>query len=681
MRPLEFDPIWLSYISSLNEEILIKKLLISHDPDARLVESHMLLHTVENVIRFGTPSQELVSDFDPGSTSNDKISSTEVVGSQEPLAHTTCNISLQMLSRFSGGKDLHARSMMLFELLRNYRWGDKVVLVLTAFAKCYGELWLLRQLYSSNPLAKSVAILKGLSNDISKFKHQLKTLNLLAKAMIDVAKCIIKFEGLPLENVKLDDEMVAATKSQIYMAAYWVIRSALTCSSQITDLRALKPESLNSTIAAWELSSLVYRLSSRYSLLRRQVEACHQQIEKKIYQKLQNLFKETHVDNQGVLHMLLALNDDLPFRDCSKLMGVSELKNKIVILLISKPELLPSEELFFLVQQTYDHPYHLMIKGNYEIIWVPISSHGLTWTDAEQISFSFLSNSLPWYSLRKPHLLNSSVVNFIQTEFSYKGKPIMVVLDSQGKMTNSNALDMTFIWGARAYPFSVSRENELWEGENWSLQLLIDDIDPLLAKLIKEGRNVCIYGSKDLEWIGEFNGKMKEIQNAGMQLEMVYTGKKNPDEEIRSILLTANRNMHRNLLSFRKLHLFWIRLESMRRSRLRPAEKANTDHILEQVSEMLDFDDSQKGWALIGKGSSTDIIKLSGNKLREFLNKFPDWGEHVRLMGASRTAIETPLHAEPCGHTSVIPYTEESMEESVACEKCKHPLKKFIVYQ
>lgn len=60
MRPLEFDPIWLSYISSLNEEILIKKLLISHDPDARLVESHMLLHTVENVIRFGTPSQELV---------------------------------------------------------------------------------------------------------------------------------------------------------------------------------------------------------------------------------------------------------------------------------------------------------------------------------------------------------------------------------------------------------------------------------------------------------------------------------------------------------------------------------------------------------------------------------------------------------------------------------------------
>lgn len=209
-----------------------------------------------------------VSDFDPGSTSNDKISSTEVVGSQEPLAHTTCNISLQvisslslhlfwkckprskapwlqMLSRFSGGKDLHARSMMLFELLRNYRWGDKVVLVLTAFAKCYGELWLLRQLYSSNPLAKSVAILKGLSNDISKFKHQLKTLNLLAKAMIDVAKCIIKFEGLPLENVKLDDEMVAATKSQIYMAAYWVIRSALTCSSQITDLRALKPEQVH----------------------------------------------------------------------------------------------------------------------------------------------------------------------------------------------------------------------------------------------------------------------------------------------------------------------------------------------------------------------------------------------------------------------------------------------------
>lgn len=61
----------------------------------------------------------------------------------------------------------------------------------------------------------------------------------------------------------------------------------------------------------------------------------------------------------------------------------------------------------------------------------------------------------------------------------------MVALDFQGRVINSNAIDMIFIWGARAFPFSTTREKQLWENETRTLQLMIDGIDPLLMHRVR----------------------------------------------------------------------------------------------------------------------------------------------------------------------------------------------------
>ena len=159
---------------------------------------------------------------------------------------------------------------------------------------------------------------------------------------------------------------------------------------------------------------------------------------------------------------------------------MSELKNNVVILLITRAELLPIEVVLLLFQQIFDQA---KLDGSYEIVWVPIASSD-TWTCAEEESFDFLSNILPWFSIRQPWLLNSIVVNFINQEWNFNEEPLMVVLDKQGMVTNSNAVDMTLIWGARAYPFSISRENELWEEQTWNLQLLLDRIDPKVTKWV-----------------------------------------------------------------------------------------------------------------------------------------------------------------------------------------------------
>ncbi|XP_025012374.1 protein SIEVE ELEMENT OCCLUSION C [Ricinus communis] len=678
------DPFSLHSSSSPSEEdILIKKITLTHDPDGRHLDSEQLLRAMQNVMCYTAASE--VSSFQIDGIADNDVSNIEVVGAQESLSQIISKLSCEMLCKSSREVDMHARTMILFDLLGNYRWDAKVVLVLAAFATSYGRLWLIMQLYPHNPLAVSVAMLKQLPNDLSMFKPRFKALSLLVKTMVDVTKCIIKFEGLPFRHVKLDDEAMAITKSYIYISSYWVKRSTLACSFQITDLD-MKPEQVNSsstTIAAWQLSTLVYRLSSICSRLSRQVDLCHRKIETKLYQKLLNLFQEAHSDNQEVLGLLLALKDDFSLTKSTmqEKIGMSELKDKVVILLVSSPELLPLEEVFLLIHQTYDQPQHKKLEDSYEIVWVPISISG-TWTDAEAERFNILCNSLPWYSIWRPWLLHSAVVNYIKQEWNFKDDPLMVVLDPRGMVTNSNAIDMVSIWGAKAFPFSSSREEQLWEEESWSLQFLVDDIDPLLTRWVEEDRNICIYGSDNLDWIREFNAKFETIRSSDVQLEMVYVGNKNLTELVRHTLAIIEKETHSSSLSFTKLQFFWLRLESMRRSKLRMGESISSEHIQKGVAALLDSTD--EGWAVIGRGNTTDIVKVEGREMIECLNKFSEWGDNVAklgFLGALRTALEPPSTLEPCNHIKILPYAEGLVEKIVACDKCKRPVKKYILYE
>ncbi|TYJ43366.1 hypothetical protein E1A91_A03G147700v1 [Gossypium mustelinum] len=637
---------WQHFQSYLDDEILIKKLLLSHDPDRRRLNSEMLLSAVENIVFHATASEDLVSNKPVNANFKSNISNIELIESPEPLMHTIYKIAHEMLCKSPGKEDLHTRTMVSFDLLGSHRWGAKAALALAAFAISYGEFSLLMQLRPHIPLAVSIANFKQIPSNMSMLKPQVKALRSLSKTMVDLTKCIIEFEALPLVHVGPNMEDLAVIKPKIYVTAYWIIRSTLVCSFQIKSLMAMKPEQAkyfkysNITIAAWELLSLDNRLSSIYSHLRPQVDAFRRQTEAKMHQKLLSLFKKSHIDNQDVLQMLFALKDNLPLKDCStqEKLGVSALKSKVVLLLISKPDLLPFEQLFFLVNQTYDHPHNDKTEGSYAIIWVPISFYE-AWIDTEQKWFDFISNSMPC-------------------------EAIMVVLDSEGMITNFNALDMVFIWGSKAYHFSLSRENELWDGEKWKMQLITNEIHPILTQWVEEGRNICIYGSENLDWIREFNAKMKDIKDA----------------EILSIM---NREIQSNLLSFTKIQLFWLRLESMRRSKSRLGNNANTDNVLAQVSALLD-NNNDNGWAVYGKGLSTDIVRVEGDEIFRCLNLFRQWAENVgrlEFIDALRTVLEPPLVEGPCNHTQVVPYSEGLVQGNMVCQNCKRLMKKFTIYE
>lgn len=130
-------------------------------------------------------------------------------------------------------------------MITSYSWDAKVVLVLAAFAVNYGEFWLVAQLYTTNPLAKGVAILKQLPETLESaesWKPKFEALTKLLNALLDVAKCIVDFKELPAQYISPDaPEMVAAT-AHIPTAVYWTIRGIIACASVITNLTGMGHE-------------------------------------------------------------------------------------------------------------------------------------------------------------------------------------------------------------------------------------------------------------------------------------------------------------------------------------------------------------------------------------------------------------------------------------------------------
>ncbi|KAK9108322.1 hypothetical protein Syun_024333 [Stephania yunnanensis] len=650
MHSVESEPV-KCLLKSLEEDVLVKKIILTHDPGhAHQINCASLLHSVQDVM-FHTNSSSVSRTYLEAASGKDECGSLS--DSHGTLGQVIYAISSELLCVCSEGRDLHTKTMMLFDLLGNFKWDAKVVLVLAAFAISYGEFWLVSQLHPLNPLAVAVAKLKQLPTNLSAFKPRLKALSSLVKTMVDVAKFMIEDEGLRMQHLKLDDKENITTDFQIYVSAYWIIRSSFTCSSLITDM--INPQKLTSTSnAAWELSSLVYKMSSISKRLKKKADIYHLVIEDLMRQKLLFLSKEGCKDNQEMLHVLFGLTDDTPLRDgfSQKVVGLSEVVNKVVILLISKPVILPTHELLFLIQQTSSSPQLDDNERGHKIVWVPISSS--SWTDLEIETFTHLSNNLPWYSLRKPWLLSKATLNYIKQMWEFIDEPVMVVLDTSGTVTSINAMDMIYIWGVLAYPFSTLKEEQLWQETSWSLQLVIGEIDPSLLLLVQQGKPVCL----------------------------------KPEENVSKILDAVAQENLSSYLSHHNKQYFWLRLESIRRSKSRLGKTVDDDRVLKEITFLMGDRDTEtvQGWALFGEGTSSDTVLLQGRQLMDQLKLYSLWEENIGklgLSGALKRALEPPVLAETCSNSSIVPYTDERLSggTTVFCEKCNSPMKKFVFYQ
>jgi len=159
------------------------------------------------------------------------------------------------------------------------------------------------------------------------------------------------------------------------------------------------------------------------------------------------------------------------------------LRRKNVLLLISGLDM--SNDELSILEQIYNESRHheARLDSQYEVVWVPIVDRSVQ-SDAMKEKFESMQSSMPWFTVYHPSLIEKEVIRFIKEVWHFRNKPILVVLDPQGKVVCPNALHMMWIWGSSAFPFTSLREEYLWRDETWRLELLVDGIDPVILNWV-----------------------------------------------------------------------------------------------------------------------------------------------------------------------------------------------------
>ncbi|CAK9180442.1 unnamed protein product [Ilex paraguariensis] len=689
-------------ISSSEDAAMTRLVQGYHAPDGREVNVKPLLKLAEDIfsradaiaIAILGPAYQIQSTgaFEDLKTTQ----SASLLDMPDAPAYTIDRIASEIASYYVAGSDAHATTVSVLQhLILSYKWDAKMVLVLSALAVKYGEFWLLVHFHTTNPLAKSVAILKLLPETLehqSLLKPRFDAIRMLIKAMVDLAYCILRFNDLPPQYFATENiPAVSAFEAHTPIAVYWTIRGVVACAAQIASLIGIGQEYISSTTESWELSTLAHKINNIHSFLTEQLELCDKHIKERkqieVYQDLLRYLKTPQLDNIKFLRALLCGKDDptpIVDGDTKLRVNIEVLRMKNVLLLISDLDI-PQEELANLENIYQTHRTRQNIS--YEVVWLPILNETDLWTPEKQKQFDELQRPMPWYTLHHPSLIEKPVIRFIREIWNFRKKPILVVLDPQGQVVSPNALHMMWIWGSKASPFTTMREISLWEAESWRLELLVtDEIDPTIQTWISQRTLICLYGGEDLDWIRNFTKAARDVaQAAGITLGMVYVGKSNPRDRVRRNILSISESKIGNSWDLNQIWYFWVRLESMLQSKMQLGKAPETDPVMKEIMAMLSFDSSEIGWALMSIGSA-DLAKAKGSIFLTGLMQFDRWRENVQTQGSFMAPLRDHLNfliKEAPHHCNrlLLPSTAGKIPEKVVCSECGRPMDRYIMYK
>ncbi|KAJ6313487.1 hypothetical protein OIU77_014894 [Salix suchowensis] len=384
--------------------------------------------------------------------------------------------------------------------------------------------------------------------------------------------------------------------------------------------------------------------------------------------------------------LIYAKDDVLPLFDGSakKRASLDVLRRRSVLLLISDLEI--SHEELSMLQQMYSEAREQPARpeSQYEVVWLPIVDRSSPWNELKEKQFDDFQRVMPWYSVYHPSLLDVAVIRYIKEVWHFNKKPLLVVLDQQGKVVNPNAIHMMWIWGSLAFPFTSLREEALWKEETWKIDLLADSIDPLIQSWMDQKKYICLYGGEDMEWIRKFTNTAKQVASeAPIQLEMLYVGKSNPREKVRkNISLIEREKLSHVLQDLTLIWFFWVRLESMWHSKVQHKRTVENDTIMQEIMTMLSFDGSDQGWAVISMGPG-EMAKAKGETILKTFVEFELWSANANEKGFLPAMIDYlhELHSPFHCNRLILPGTTGSIPERVVCAECGRPMEKFIMYR
>lgn len=703
-----------------DDSVVLKQIEATHVPDGREVDTIALLKIVEDILNLATPTPTPGSIVGAAALAEDEdktIHPSQFTNNLESLSFTIDRISCELACKCMGSSDVHGTAIGVLQLLTSHSWNAKLVLSLAAFALNYGEFWLLAQIYTSNPLARSMAILKKLPELLAHSGHlkpRLDSLNNLIRTMLGATKCINEFNQLPSAYISYDEPAFVSFKNSLPVAVYWIIRGIIVCASQIISLTSMGHEYM--TTETWDLSTLAHKIRNIQEHLENQLKRCYELIEEKTdlenYEMLRNLFLTPHSDNMKVLRALIYRKDDiLPLYDGSTKgrVNLEVLRRKNVLLLISGLDI--QDELGILEQIYNESRQHM--TNHYDIVWIPIvdpAAMGRTTSDPAalvrrprtdtvsdprvmvrtdtvpeqlEVLFDTLKEDMPWYTVHHPSLIDKAVVRFIRNDWHFKNKPILVVLDPLGRVANPNAIHMMWIWGLNAFPFATAREEALWRDEAWRLELLIDGIDSTVINWIKDGKYIFLYGGDDIEWIRKFTAEARKVAQAErVPLEMLYVGRSGKRDNVRKIAdMVAAEKLSHSWQDQTMVWFFWIRLESMLFSKIQQGKADEHDTMTQEIKKLLSFD-KMGGWAVLSNGSKV-LINGQWAPVLATLTEYDLWRHRIAESGFDNAITDhhRKIHEaeRPCSRFE-FPSTAGRIPADLKCPECRRGMEKYITF-
>ncbi|CAI9785121.1 unnamed protein product [Fraxinus pennsylvanica] len=622
---------------------LNKQILGTHAPDHEDLDVKPVLSIIEDILRRGKPLDIVHGAQVPeySESYEDKSFQSAYYDAEivKLLSYPLNKISCEIICKCAAGGEAHSIAIGLLETMSNHGWDAKVVITFAAFSVSYGEFWLVDQLRVKNQLAKDIAALKDLPDTMEhneEMKKKFEAVANLLQTVLAVTHIIIEFKELPTHYINRDSpEMVTAT-AHIPTTVYWIIRSILACASIFLNLVGSGHEYITSTAESWEILTLASKLSHMSEHLQTQLNKLKELIEKKkideAFAALKKLFETSHIDNMKILKTIIHARDDqMPIFDGTRRITdrLEVLRMKYVLLLISDLDL-PQEELNIL-HLIYNQQ---VMRHEYEVLWLPIVDNAMSMSPTQERQFLDLRSSMPWYSVDHPSFVDQVAIRYFREIWNFVHMPMLVVLDPQARVSNTNALPVMWIWGGHAFPFTKQRELDLWSESTWNMDLLTDSIDPRIQEWIKDNKTICLYGGEDIDWIRRFTTTARRIATTlHVPLEMIYVGKRTSKDKEIMVLLT--------------------------------------------------YDGGDQGWAVFSRGlydmtkGKLDTLLTVFDKISEWENRVDHPDKFVPELDKEISGVHPEHHCNRLilpGHTGYIP-------ERVVCSECGRTMDKYVMYR
>ncbi|GAA0169034.1 hypothetical protein LIER_40695 [Lithospermum erythrorhizon] len=545
----------------------------------------------------------------------------------------------------------------------------------------YGEFWLVAELFHTHPLAGSVSLLMEIPEimgNMEIFGPKFKAITDLVDVMLDVTRSIIELnEIFNKHHINRDAEDGVSPMlhlSVIPTACYWVIKSIVACSSILLNLMAMGHEYLTSQ-EQWR--KYQHKLEERRRL--------------DIYLTLKRIFGTSHYDNLiGIKALMNNREDPYPLYDGNDAMKkqLEVQKKRNVMLLVSHLDI-PAPEFEILLQLYHESRIYAenRLDGRIEVVWIPIINRTVaSHEDPVLRSRSHeIQKKMPWYSVSDPYMIEPGAIRFIREEWKFDEKPILVVLDPHGRVSNYDAIDMYWIWGFGASPFDEAREKELWRDARWSMDLLVDTIDPTVHSWLTSNKYICVFGGDNIDWIRKFTTIARNVaRQLDIKLELLYVRKSSTQEFVRRNNDVITRENLSSVLPEFHTWFFWERLKCMWNSREKHGLPTANDAIMQKIISVLIYDNSDRPWAVFGRGQYGEMVMQEGELVYKVLEEFSTWRDMVTDSSSFVKVLDDVLrdyHPENICWRFVYPGSSARAKPHIEWPECEKPMKKHLMYR